>query len=415
MAHSPLRLVHASDLHLERPPFGLEEVPEHLALALVEAPYRAAEQVFETTLSENADALLLAGDVADVASAGPPAIVFLIEQFSRLADRGIPVYWAGGSVDAPDTWPPSATLPDNVHVFAVGRVEDYELRRQGKTIARIQGTSCRESGEVPAAGFHRDAHGLFTVGVAFGTSDSPGKEGDRVDYMALGGRHQRATVDREPGIAHYCGAPQGRGPREVGPHGCTLVNVDGTGHIKTQFVATDSVRWMEETVEITASTRSEELEKRLDDRLEKLQAKHRGVELLVRWHVRGAGPLVHRLRRGALGDEMLAGLRRRYGQRSPAAWSASLVSESPLSVPAEWYDQETVMGDLLRQFRAFAEDESLPLDIAQFLPEGLAGDPLAQIASIGGVEHRARLLERAAKLGVDLIDVPVDEALEEVA
>ena len=92
----PIRLVHASDLHLEQPIYGLADVPDHLRELLVEAPYQAAEQVFETALAENADALLLAGDVLNVDRAGPPAIVLLLDQFARLGDRGIQVFWAGG-------------------------------------------------------------------------------------------------------------------------------------------------------------------------------------------------------------------------------------------------------------------------------------------------------------------------------
>ena len=213
----PIRLVHASDLHLERPLYGLSEIPDHLRELLIEAPYHAAEQVFETALAEDVDGVLLAGDVLHVDRAGPPAIVLLLDQFARLGERNIPIYWAGGMVDAPDTWPRSVTLPKNVHVFPVGHVESFDLARAGETIARVQGTSCREDGAVDAKGFHRDAHGLFTIGVAHGTSDSTGHEGDRVHYMALGGRHQQQTVDMEPGVAHYCGTPQGRGPDETGP------------------------------------------------------------------------------------------------------------------------------------------------------------------------------------------------------
>ena len=91
-----LRLLHASDLHLEQPIYGLAEVPDHLRELLIEAPYHAAEQVFEAALAEDVDAVLLAGDVLNVDRAGPPAIMLLLEQFARLGDRGIPVYWAGG-------------------------------------------------------------------------------------------------------------------------------------------------------------------------------------------------------------------------------------------------------------------------------------------------------------------------------
>src|SRR5690606_279769 len=108
-------------------------------------------------------------------------------------------------------------------------------------------------------GFHRDAHGLFTIGVAYGTDDSAGHEGDRVHYMALGGRHHHQTVDHEPGVAHYCGTSQGRSPRETGPHGCTVVTVDDTAKAKTRFVPTDVVRWVEQSLEVTASMRSEQL------------------------------------------------------------------------------------------------------------------------------------------------------------
>jgi DNA repair exonuclease SbcCD nuclease subunit len=409
MTQPTLRLVHASDLHLERPIHGLAEIPDHLRELLVEAPYQAAEQVFETALAEDADAVLLAGDVLDVDRAGPSGIVLLLDQFARLGDRGIPVYWAGGSVDLPDLWPRSVTLPDNVHVFPIGRVETLDLVRAGETIARVQGTSAREDGRVESRGFHRDAHGLFTVGVAYGTDDSPGHEGDRVHYMALGGRHKRETVDHEPGIAHYCGTPQGRDPTETGQHGCTMVTVDDTGRAKTRFVPTDAVRWVELSLEVTATTHSEQLRERMVDRIAKLQAKHPGVDHLVRWNIRGTGPLVNRLRPGGLADELLTDLRRRFGHESPVTWSASLVCDAPLSVPPEWYDQETVLGDFLRQVREFERDDALPLELRQFLPDNSRGDPLATVAEIEPGEERSALVCSAAKLGIDLLTLPLEE------
>ncbi len=405
----PLRLVHASDLHLERPLYGLPEVPDHLRDLLIEAPQQAAEQVFETALAEDADAVLLAGDVLDVDHAGPPAIVLLLDQFARLNDRGIAIYWAGGVVDVPDTWPRSVALPPNVHVFPVGRVETLDLARSGETIARMQGTSCREDGEVETRGFHRDAHGLFTIGVAHGTSDSAGREGDRVHYMALGGRHLQQTVDHEPGLAHFCGTPQGRGPSETGPHGCTVVTVDDNGRAKTKFVATDAVRWIDQALEVSASTKQEQLHDRMVERLEKLRAQHPGIDLLVRWTVRGAGPLVNRLRPSGLADELLVDLRRRFGERSPVVWSVSIACDSPLSVPAEWYDQETCLGDFLREVREFELHDHLALDLHQFLPDDVRSDQLAAVASVETADERVELLCRAAKLGVDLLTLPLEE------
>ncbi|HYO26412.1 MAG TPA: metallophosphoesterase, partial [Lacipirellulaceae bacterium] len=185
MAQAPLRFVHASDLHLERPLGGVAEVPTHLREVFLEAPYLAAQQIFETALTEGVDAVLLAGDVVHLDRAGPRAIVFLTEQFQRLAHHNVPVYWAGGQVDPRDAWPPNAPLPENVHRFAAGRVGNFELLRAGKAVARIQGISRSPGQAVDDSGFHRDANGLFTVGVAYGSAASPGAEGDRVHYMAL--------------------------------------------------------------------------------------------------------------------------------------------------------------------------------------------------------------------------------------
>jgi DNA repair protein SbcD/Mre11 len=423
MKEPTLRLVHSSDLHLERPLHGLAEIPDHLREQLIEAPYHAAEQVFETALAEDVDAVLLAGDVLDVDRAGPPAIVLLLEQFARLGDRGIQVYWAGGAVDNPDNWPRSVVLPENVHVFPVGHVQSLDLVRANEIIARVQGVSSRVDGKFDASGFHRDAHGRFTIGVAYEQGAGSGEQGEnysmlhadsselheRVHYMALGGRHLFQTVGEAPGVAHYCGTPQGRGPTEIGAHGCTLVHVDDTGRARPQFVATDSIRWTEQTLEVTATTKQEQLYERLVERMEKLLAKHPGIDLLVQWKIQGTGPLVNRLRPGGLSDEMLVDLRRRFGHSSQIAWSASLECHSPLSVPAEWYDEETVLGDFVRQVRACEKDENLPFDLTQFLPDNLREESLAAIAHVESHDHRLDLLERAAKLGVDLLTIPLEE------
>ena len=71
-----------------------------------------------------------------------------------------------------------------------------------------------------------------------------------------------------------------------------------------------------------------------------------------------------------------------------------------------------MVGDLLREFNQFEKDESLALELSRFLPAGMEKDPLAGIAEISSPEVRNCLLQSAVKLGVDLIDVPVDEALQ---
>ncbi len=398
-----LRFVHASDLHLECPLGGVAEVPDQLRELFLEAPFLAARQVFETTLAEGADALLLSGDVVDFDRVGPRAIVFLTEQFQRLNQHGVAVYWACGDADPSDSWPASAELPENVHIFPVGRVESIQHQRGDETVALIQGISRQHATAFDDEGFHRDVNGLFTVGISYGTGASPGAEGDRVHYMALGGQHRRQTVDRSPGIAHYAGTPQGRRPEESGPRGCTLVTVDEAGNVKTRFVATDQIRWVTETVEITAGTDHEALYQQLLDRIAKLRDKHQERNLLVTWKITGHGTLLYHIRPGGVSDSIAQRLRDCHGAESPSVWTVAIECDAPLEVPAEWYDQETIRGDLLRHFQQLETDDEIRLGLTDFLPEDSRDSPLAELAEVNA-DDRPALLLAASKLGIDLMD-----------
>ena len=58
MSQPTIRLLHASDIHLERPLGGVSTAPDHLRASFLEAPYRAAEQIVGLAIAENVDALL---------------------------------------------------------------------------------------------------------------------------------------------------------------------------------------------------------------------------------------------------------------------------------------------------------------------------------------------------------------------
>src|SRR5882757_2535312 len=123
MSGELVRFIHASDFHLEQPLYGMSAVPDHLRDLMIDAPYLAATRVFDSAILEHVDFLVLSGDLADLGAAGPRAIAFLLEQFERLREKDIAIYWAGGKCDEPEMWPSSIPLPENVHLFASGRIE----------------------------------------------------------------------------------------------------------------------------------------------------------------------------------------------------------------------------------------------------------------------------------------------------
>ncbi len=182
----PFRFIHASDLHLDRPLRGLTEVPEQLRAALTDAPYRAAERVFDAALKEQVDFVVLAGDLIDEALAGPRGVVFLREQFRRLAERGVRVYWALGRADREvensDHW----HKVEGLTRIAGERVELHLHARDGQPLAQILGTSTQQRKKIRLADFQVESGGLFTIAVAHGAADAESLMRHAVDYWALG-------------------------------------------------------------------------------------------------------------------------------------------------------------------------------------------------------------------------------------
>ena len=128
MLGRPFRFLQASDFHLDQPLHGLAEVPDHLAELLADAPYQAATRIFDLALAENVDFVLLLGGLVDPHRAGPRGLKFLSEQFARLSEREIAVYWATSLSDGSGRWPANLHWPANVHVLATDRIENRPAR-----------------------------------------------------------------------------------------------------------------------------------------------------------------------------------------------------------------------------------------------------------------------------------------------
>jgi DNA repair exonuclease SbcCD nuclease subunit len=397
------RFLHAADLHLERPPGGLAEIPDHLRTALVDAPYRAAARVFDAAVKQQVDFVVLAGDVVDPLSASPRAIVFLGEQLQKLADHGIRVFWAGGRGDCfermIDAWP----LPENVHRFSLHRVERLVHTRAGEPLVQVLGTSVHERGPIATADFHPDPGGPFSVAVAYGTAEPAALEKQAVDYWALGGRHSRDSLVTGAVTAHYCGTPQGRRPKESGPRGCTLVQVDETRRVRTVFVPTDAVRYCDERVAVDESTTSEQLIHTLNERIGELLVDPFGPELFIRWTVLGSRALAARLRSGNLGGQIMGRLRDEHGAKRPAAWTVAIQAAPTHALPDELYDEQSLLGEFLRAARQRAARSGEPLELAPFLAERHRTGPLASLAEVADPAARRRALAAAAALGSELL------------
>jgi hypothetical protein len=412
MSGRPFRFLQASDFHLDQPLYALAEVPDHLVELLADAPYQAAARVFDLALAEEVDFLLLLGGLVDPHRAGPRGLRFLSEQFARLAEREIAVYWITSSSDRRERWPANPHWPSNLHWFDEHRVERVIHSRRGEPVCQIfacGGSSTPTSGPTLLAAIHealtvssRTDH--FSIAAASHKLNPSALADLPVRYWAFGGGSNPATLLdlAEPQrTAQLSGSPQGRSPEEHGTHGCTIVDVDDAGHFRAEDLPTDVVRWHEERVEVPATMTRGELDHLLGERTTEIIAFAPDRTLLIRWTLHGEGHLLATARRIGLATELISCLRTQFGYRTPAAWTTSIAIEPP-ALPNSWYEQETLLGDFLRSIRVHGNSDSR-LDLSAYLAEQQLNGPTARCGTVAEPAARRSILRHAAWLGADLL------------
>jgi DNA repair exonuclease SbcCD nuclease subunit len=409
-----VRFLHASDFHLEEAPHGLVELPPPLRDALLEAPYQAAQRVFDAAIAEHVDFVILAGDLLDVHLAGPGGIAFLVEQFERLDAQGIAVYWATGQVDEAHQWPTAVKLPHNVQVFPTFKTDEVSHFRGDRALANLAGRSFAGALPIQASDFSGDVSGLATIGITYGRADVEKLAARPVDYWALGSRHDRQSLSvrrlggedsaewHAAGLIHYPGSPQGRGLDESGPHGCTLVHISDEQTVRTQFIATDMVRWHDEQLSVEAGQSRGDVKRRMAERMKLLVSEAGQRPLIVQWTLHDCQHLGTPYHKRQWCGELLDWLRSEFGREEPPAWSLGVSLDDASMMPRGWEDEDSMLGDFLRVLRDQEGAAIEPLDISSLVPQRLESEQRRRLADWTATD-KTEVLTAAQALGAQLL------------
>jgi hypothetical protein len=252
---------------------------------------------------------------------------------------------------------------------------------------------------------------LPTIALVYGKVDASRMQQSDIDYWALGGMHSAQVVTDTSCLACYSGSPQGRRPSESGPHGCALVEIAPGGKVSRQSVTTDVVRWENVEIELPDQIDPPGLLRILRERTHHLLETTGNRQLLVRWCVidsdettdTRSDQLVARLREGGLADQMLESLRHEFASATPGVWHLEF-DIAPASVhPAGWYEEDTVLGDLLRVVQRYQQSDNEHLPMAPPPEDHQLSDELVRYLSESLPSERKMILRRVAALGVDLL------------
>lgn len=402
MGKDSFRFIHASDFHLEKPLHDLPDIPDHLKAALIDAPWKAAESVFEHAVLESVDFVILGGDLLNPIASGACGPAFLLEQFEQLRERNIAVYWAGGIVDDSERWPDAVILPPNVHRFEK-KTEAIVHRRSGVPLATILGRSSDGRQLIRAAEYSHDVDDNYRIAVGVGEADLDSLASERVDYWALGGEHNRVIFKDEDQQMRFCGSPQGRDMHEVGPHGCYLVEVDSQHKTQVHAIDTDVFRFSDQTIDADDMSLNHDVRQMMTKRIHRLQAEADGRNILVRWRVQMDLENANVVGPAAL-EELIVWLRREFGYGQPAVWSTDIEVLPPKSLPKKWQTEDTILGDFLRTTAEQRKAGAKPMNLAITIENETPGGAIWQSTLVTGDSVRSKdLIDLSTLLGVDLL------------
>jgi DNA repair exonuclease SbcCD nuclease subunit len=402
MSDPSFRFLHAADFQLDVPLHGVVEVPEPLREWMIDAPYLAAERVFDTAIQERVSLVVLSGNLLDLEAPHPRSVSFLRQQFERLASQQVSVCWAGGSRDSAALWPKSWPLPDAVHHFGATTVDAISLGDVLKFPLVVAGRSGADSEEIRSADFLAGAGGAFSIAATCGRGEAAALSTRSTDYWALGGRNDRRTLCTEPRTAHYPGTPQGRRPADVGPHGCTIVEVQATRQVRLRFVPCDVVRWQHERVLVSPTATWDDVVAQLAERIQDLRSQTPANPLLVRWTLVGADVEVVTTSLREFAERADKWLRKQFATQPEPCWPVSIEVEVPDRITAASYKEDTLLGDYLRAIRQMQDNPKSPE--WDRLGDLAACQPGAQwVADLSEPGVRAKVLQEAAEMGAALL------------
>ena len=369
-----IRFVHAADLHLDSPFTGLKAAaPADVANALYHATFDAYENIINLCISEQVDALLVAGDVFDGADRSLRAQLKFVEGLKKLDTQGIRSFVCHGNHDPLDGWQARLDYPPGCRRFgpeweAVPVFEDPDR-------ALIHGISYRKRDvtENLALRLGNVDPGPFSIGLVHGNVGNNPEHGayapcslddlaqSGVHYWALGHVHTRQVLNEQGPTVVYPGNPQGRHPNETGARGVYLVEVDDGGKVGLKFRPMATVRWERLQIDIDPFETEQDLLNALHQGMQGVVDGADGGSVVVRVRLTGRGELNRKLRRPNMIEDLVEAINGEWAERSPFVWCERIedASASPFDREARLKGSDFLAEVLLTADRSKTDPELL--------------------------------------------------------
>lgn len=263
-----VKILHAADFHLDSA-FG--------ALTSAQARERRGEmrdllgRIAQKANEENADLVLLAGDLFDGAALYRETAEVLAESLAEIQGR---VFISPGNHDpyGPGSAYAAVDWPENVTIFKYGMIESVELaelncvvygaafKSAAQTESLLRGFAAPDDGRIHVMVLHGD---VTNAESGYNPITKEEIARSNLHYLALGHVHQFGGVQKAGKTFYaYPGCPEGRGFDELGEKGVLCGTIDVTG-AELRFVPMAYRRYEIITVDITGRDTAQAVEEAL--------------------------------------------------------------------------------------------------------------------------------------------------------
>ncbi|PIR39742.1 MAG: DNA repair exonuclease [Alphaproteobacteria bacterium CG11_big_fil_rev_8_21_14_0_20_39_49] len=303
------RFIHTADVHLDSPLRSLALKNDDAAKIVANATRQSFINTVDLCISEDVDALLIAGDLYDGKLRSMKTAAFFASQMRKLTQKGIRVFIIRGNHDAESKITPELQLPEGVHVFP-SRGNDTTILLEDKGVA-LHGVSFAkpQAPESLLPKYPAAKDGFLNIGLLHtslaGSPEhdvyAPCSEQDLLeqgyDYWALGHIHKRMVKESERCAIVMPGIPQGRHINESGAKSVTLVEISKEGGVSLEERFTSLVQFERISIDLTGAENWSDFVEISKAKLKQLAANSSSDNTIVRIELFGISPIANILRR----------------------------------------------------------------------------------------------------------------------
>ena len=338
-----IKIIHTGDLHLGMTFKSLGKKSKLHRLDCQDV----FSDIIDLTIKENANALLIAGDLFNEPNPSKSIVTFVVDELKRLKEKNIPVFIITGNHDPyqKDSLWFSYNFPSNVVIF-----DSHNLASKSVGNLEVYGLAYTSHTKEPLKGFKAQKNDKFKIGLIHGSTTNIKKDDDPeysyrpitktqieksgLDYVALGHFHDLLEVKTKV-KCFYCGSPEGLSFKNRSDSGILIVSfMNGSVSVKPHKTAIREFHNIE--IDCTKLDNDSEIRKTLQ--------KNKGDNKILRLILKGNPTLEFQLDKESFQEEF-------------SNEYFYLKIEDRIHIPDNLHEDETIRGQFIKLIKQEIQKE----------------------------------------------------------